>query len=68
LAELETQLELTMRLALTTAEDLKTAIAQVTRTGQLLHGLERSLKRRAIHRGLSVLAILSAIVGVLAFH
>lgn len=70
LAELETQLELTVRLAFTTTDDVRTAFAQVRRTGQLLHGLERSLKRRAIHRGLSGLAILCTVValGVLAFQ
>jgi four helix bundle protein len=44
LAELETQLELARRLGLATTEGAAQLQTSVTRTGQLLHALLRSLK------------------------
>ena len=45
LAELETQLELALRLRYVDAEAAKPLQASIDRTGQLLHGLLRSLRR-----------------------
>jgi four helix bundle protein len=47
LAELETQFELALRLQLLEQENIADLLRQVSRTGQLLHGLERALRRRA---------------------
>jgi four helix bundle protein len=44
LAELDTQFEIARRLHFLSADDLIVAGQQVTRTGQLLHGLIRSLR------------------------
>ena len=46
LAEVETQLEVAIRLQFLRREDTKSIEEFIRRTGQLLHGLERSLKRR----------------------
>jgi four helix bundle protein len=46
-AELETQLDLAVRLGLTTAEDAAPVLADVAEIGRLLHGLVRSLEARA---------------------
>ena len=46
LAELDTQLELARRLGYLTHDDVIGAEQQVARTGQLLHGLARSLQAR----------------------
>lgn len=46
LAELDTQLELARRLGYLTPDDLVPAEQQLARTGQLLHGLARSLQAR----------------------
>jgi four helix bundle protein len=46
LAEVETQLELAIRLQFLKREDTKSIEALIGRTGKLLHGLERSLKSR----------------------
>jgi four helix bundle protein len=43
-AELETHVELAMRLQLATEESLKAMREKLKRTGQLLHGLLRSLR------------------------
>lgn len=48
LGELETDLELAKRLGMLTAGDLAQALEQLARTGQLLHGLVRSLKLRIL--------------------
>ena len=45
-AELDTQIELARRLRYVTASDTKAAKQQLTRTRQLLHGVNRSLTRR----------------------
>ena len=49
-AELDTQLELALRLKLIAETDVGSLAAAISRTGQLLHGLERSLKQR-LQRG-----------------
>ena len=46
LAELETQLEVCLRLQFLLPEDLHGLQEQLTRTGKLLHGLRRSLGPR----------------------
>ena len=50
LAELDTQVDLAVRLAFLSAEDVACAAQQLTRTGQLLHGLARSLQGEPGHR------------------
>lgn len=45
-AELETQLELAVRLAFVSSSAVTTLERQLVRTGQLLHGLARSLRRQ----------------------
>ena len=49
-AELDTQFEIVGRLQFLSADDLAVAVGQVTRTGQLLHGLARSLRHRAMEQ------------------
>jgi len=44
LAEVETQLELALRLKFLNADDAKSTQHAIARTGQLLHGLLRSLR------------------------
>jgi four helix bundle protein len=46
LAELDTQFEIARRLRFLSTEDVGVAEQQLTRTGQLLHGLLRSLRKR----------------------
>jgi four helix bundle protein len=46
LAEVETQVELAVRLKLFDGGELTQLTELIARSGQLLHGLERSLKRR----------------------
>jgi four helix bundle protein len=46
LAELETQFEVARRLRLLPEDDLSEVEDQIQRTGQLLHGLARSLRRQ----------------------
>jgi four helix bundle protein len=55
-AELDTQLEVTRRLAYVTETDAKTAAQQLVRTRQLLHGLNRSLRRKEAAKALLVAA------------
>jgi four helix bundle protein len=50
LAELDTQVDIAIRLAFLSAEDVAVAAQQLTRTGQLLHGLARSLQEEPGHR------------------
>jgi four helix bundle protein len=57
LAELETQFELALRLEFIEAPGLGVAVGQVARTGQLLHGLERALKRRRLRNAISCLSL-----------
>jgi four helix bundle protein len=45
LAELDTQVDIATRLAFVTAEDVAVTAQQLTRTGQLLHGLARALQQ-----------------------
>jgi hypothetical protein len=58
LAELDTQLELAVRLEMLTASKLVSAGAEVARTGQLLHGLERALRRRADRMSLACVGVI----------
>jgi four helix bundle protein len=46
LAELDTQLELAVRVRLLAPEDVRVIEEQLARTGRLLHGLARGLRRR----------------------
>lgn len=48
--ELETHLELALRLRLLSAEDVGRALEQLARTGKLLNGLFRSLRARRVAR------------------
>jgi four helix bundle protein len=57
LGELETQFELALRLEFIEAPGLGVAVGQVARTGQLLHGLERALKRRRLRNAISCLSL-----------
>ena len=52
LAELDTQLELSRRQSLLTDLEVAPLIDAIARTGKLLHGLERALKRR-FYQGLA---------------
>ena len=64
--ELVTHLELVKLLKLLAPASLSEFEAQLDRTGQLLHGLHRSLKRRAVGKAIGVLMfagwILSSVV------
>jgi four helix bundle protein len=55
LAELDTHLEIAVRLGFLSPPERATAAAQLTRTRQLLHGLARSLEREKLDRGLPLL-------------
>ena len=61
--ELDTQLEIGMRLGYLSAEAAGPALEKLARTGQMLHGLQRSLERRVKAPqmvGLTLLAWLAA--------
>ena len=60
LAELDTQLELALRLNLIGESSLATAATEIARTGQLLHGLERALKQRADRQSLARIGLIAA--------
>jgi four helix bundle protein len=67
LGELETELELAKRLGFIRSDEYAEAEELFRRTGQLLHGLARSIKRRRLQRivhrtALVVLAVLPAAV------
>jgi len=57
LAELETHVELASRLTSITEHDVANLAAELARTGQLLHGLERALKRRLYKSSLTCVAV-----------
>ena len=63
LGELETELEIARRLGFITEADYGEAQALFERTGQLLHGLARSVRRRRLERvgGRLALALLALI-------
>ena len=64
-AELDTELEVAERLAYVTAEELAAAREKLTRVGQMLHGLQRSLQRNRT-RSTGLLTLLGWLVlGVL---
>jgi hypothetical protein len=56
IAELDTQIEVVRRLQYLNATDTKGAEQQLIRTRQLLHGLNRSLRRRQAAQALFVAA------------
>ncbi len=60
LAELDTQLELVLCLNLIEESSLATAVGEIVRAGQLLHGLERALKRRVDRATLACIGFVSA--------
>ena len=62
LAELGTLLELMLRLKLTDKDHMQTAQSQMDRTGQLLHGLQRALKRRVARMTVSIGSSLSVVL------
>jgi hypothetical protein len=47
-AELETQLEAAVRLQFLTPTDVKHAVDLISQVGQMLHALERALRRRLL--------------------
>lgn len=61
LAELDTQLELALKLSLIERADLDGITSELDRCGQLLHGLERALARRLLGSGTA--ALLAPIFG-----
>jgi four helix bundle protein len=63
LGELETQLEIARRLCFITPQEYEGAEQLFRRTGQLLHGLARSVRRRRLQRAGTGLALL----GLFAF-
>jgi len=71
LAELDTQVELALRLNLIDRQQLHDITSELARCGQLLHGLERALANRTI--GVTTVAMLIApavvwwLIGVLIF-
>jgi four helix bundle protein len=60
--ELDTQLELARRLGFIAAQDLETPRAAIARAGQVLHGLQRALRRRFYK---SVATSTSLVMGIL---
>jgi four helix bundle protein len=64
LGELETHFELTERLHLATAADLAGARELVTRVGQLLYGVARSLRKRRRKTTLSCIAVVFVCIGL----
>jgi four helix bundle protein len=68
LAEVETQIELGLRLKFFDRAELETLTELIARSGQLLHGLERSLKKRlrnGIVAGCAFLMTAASITAVL---
>jgi len=63
LGELETDLEIAKRLGFINAQEYREAELLFRRTGQLLHGLARSVRRRRLQRAGKSLALL----GLLGF-
>ena len=67
LGELETDFELAQRLSMLTTEELEEVHLLTARTGQLLHGLTRSLKRKLLTNAVKCLAMIAILpVGYLA--
>jgi four helix bundle protein len=62
LGELETHLEIARRLKLLSESDLLRIEQLTARTGQLLHGLRRSLMRKRVSRVGSTLALLAVLL------
>jgi len=57
-AELVTHLELVKLLEMLSSASLSEFEAQLNKTGQLLHGLDRSLKLRAVAKGIGLILFL----------
>ena len=62
-AEIETQIEVAVRLGFLKATEVQSARTLVGRVGQMLHALERSLKREQIAAIGSSLAALACVIG-----
>jgi four helix bundle protein len=62
LAEVDTLLEVLIRVALTSDYNVETARSQIVRTRQLLHGLERALRRRVNRTAASIGTTLSLLL------
>ncbi len=62
-AELDTQLEIALRRGYLKAEDLAPALEKLSRTGQMLHGLQRSLERRLKAPVVVLLTVLGWLAG-----
>jgi four helix bundle protein len=63
-AELDSQLELAQRLKFITAQQVSQVAQGIARTGQMLHALERSLERRAMHRGLTGVSLVCTVAAI----
>jgi hypothetical protein len=62
LAEVDTLLEVLTRVALPSDNNVETARSQIVRTRQLLHGLERALRRRVSATAVSIGTTLSVLL------
>jgi four helix bundle protein len=62
-AELDTQLEIALRRGYINALEAAPALEKLARTGQMLHGLQRSLKRRLKTQVVVLLAALGWLAG-----
>lgn len=60
LAELETEIQLGLRLAYLSAQDVERITPLIDRVGQLLHGLLRAKEAQALRTAVSALALLAA--------
>ena len=63
--ELETHMELVVRTGLLPRTDVQTVLEQLTRTGQVLQGLARSIRARRLKRagGVSAALLVALLVG-----
>jgi hypothetical protein len=62
LAEVDTLLEVLICVAVTSGNNVETARSQIVRTRQLLHGLERALRRHVNGAALSIGTTLSLLL------
>jgi four helix bundle protein len=67
LAELDTDIELAVRLQMVSALDVQSVVVEIRRTGQLLHGLARALNRQQLNTAMVWVAVLgsASILGAL---
>jgi four helix bundle protein len=70
LAELDTDIELAVRLQMVRALDVESVVVEIRRTGQLLHGLARALNRERLNTAMVWVAVLgcASILGALLFQ